>query len=139
MNRQNEITVNEAIKTGNVRVNGPVFLLIFAPVLLSIFLPKYIATNSFVGISLVVCIALAWLWWSWMLPKWRLWAFENVDDIEHLIDRAIQSNLMWPPGHFFQKTEIKTNLQKQKMERILRQKLQGSEEYKSQLISKLNK
>lgn len=42
-------------------------------------------------------LAAAWLWWAWTIPKWRLWAYERVDDIDMLIRRSYD-DLQWPQG-----------------------------------------
>jgi len=51
---------------------------------------------------------LAWLWLSISVPRWRLWAYANVQDIGSLKQRAVEVGLTWPDGHFFEKTEIKS-------------------------------
>jgi hypothetical protein len=47
-----------------------------------------------------------WLVWSVRTPKWRLWAYTRVADIDTLKKLAVQRGYIWPPGHFFEKTEI---------------------------------
>jgi len=54
------------------------------------------------------CFVAAWLWWSVQVPKWRLWAYERVDDIPELKRRAIEAQLIWPDGSIFSRTEIKS-------------------------------
>ena len=53
-------------------------------------------------------IALAWGWWSFAVPRWRLWAYERVGDISELKRRAVAVGLTWPDGHIFEKTEFKS-------------------------------
>ena len=48
----------------------------------------------------------AWLAWSIQTPKWRLWAYERVDDIGELKALAVRSMLIWPEGSFLGRTEI---------------------------------
>jgi hypothetical protein len=47
-----------------------------------------------------------WLVWSIQIPKWRLWAYERVDDIAALKALAVATQLIWPEGSFFARTEI---------------------------------
>jgi hypothetical protein len=47
-----------------------------------------------------------WLVWSVQVPRWRLWAYQRVHDIEELKHRAVANQIIWPEGHFFEKTEI---------------------------------
>lgn len=50
----------------------------------------------------------AWSWWSLTVPRWRVWAYENVEDTAALKRKAVEVGLTWPDGHFFSKTEIKS-------------------------------
>ena len=50
----------------------------------------------------------AWFWWSVAAPKWRLWAYEHVDDITELKRRALRAKLIWPDTSIFARTEIKS-------------------------------
>lgn len=51
---------------------------------------------------------IAWLWWSVMVPRWRLWAYERVDDIAELKRAAVAVGLIWPDGWILERTEIKS-------------------------------
>jgi hypothetical protein len=65
------------------------------------FLAGYIAAN-----------AVGWLWWSLMIPKWRLWALQRTGDWPALEKAAIKAKLIWDEstrtGRFFSRTEIAT-------------------------------
>jgi hypothetical protein len=80
------ITIDQTIARGTRLVNVPVFVILFAP-------------------------GIIWLWWSVQVPKWRLWAYERVDDIGELKRRAIEARLIWPDGSVFSRTEIKSAAQ----------------------------
>jgi hypothetical protein len=54
----------------------------------------------------------AWLWWSFAVPKWRLWALRNVDNWQLLEELAIKEKLIWPRRSIFNLTEITTSAQK---------------------------
>jgi len=47
-----------------------------------------------------------WLVWSIQVPRWRLWAYQRVQDIEELKHYAVADRIIWPEGHFFEKTEM---------------------------------
>lgn len=49
---------------------------------------------------------LGWLAWSVLVPRWRLWAYERVQDISELKTYAVDAKIIWPEGHFFERTEI---------------------------------
>jgi hypothetical protein len=71
-------------------------------------------------IGILMAFLLAWLVWSISIPKWRIWAFENIDEKFHnqLKTEAIKAKLIWPDGHMFEKTEIRTQEQKIKIKAI---------------------
>ena len=53
-------------------------------------------------------IIAGWLWWSYSVPRWRKWALEQPGvDPNELQAAAEAALLVWPKGHFFEKTEIK--------------------------------
>ncbi|MFL6575901.1 MAG: hypothetical protein ACJ8MR_04760 [Povalibacter sp.] len=100
------ISVARAIVAGYVFVNIPVALFIGAPMFL---VAKYISNPSPWWIALLPGgFIVAWLWWSVAVPKWRLWAYERVEDIGELKRSAIDAQLLWPDGSIFEKTEIKS-------------------------------
>lgn len=120
MNPQ-RISIGRAINIGLIWVNGPVMLfligtpalaLVGVPMLLKVLDVPTTSASAFVAgatvPSLVIGFVGAWTWWSVTIPKWRLWAYERVDDIPALKARAVAVGLTWPDGHVFEKTEIKS-------------------------------
>ncbi len=106
------LSVSKAIAAGLLAVNGPVLVLLLGPLALFAYAQKYgLLLPSQIWIALVVVVAgfvLAWLWWSFTIPKWRLWAYERVTDIIALKNAAVSVGLTWPDGHLFGRTEIKS-------------------------------
>ena len=89
------VTVEKAIKKGHKMVTYPGLLIIFALTGTCFYLDlrNIISTNLlFLGVafSLFIC----WLYWSFMITKWRRWAAENVEDLEELEHRAIKEMLV---------------------------------------------
>lgn len=90
--------------------------------LVSLFLAAILAAHpTLPTVPLIASIVLfavggwvaAWSWWSWQVPKWRIWALRNVTDWLELKRRAVEDKLIWPDGHFFEKTEIKSAEQRE--------------------------
>ena len=106
------VSVSQAIRRGLLVVNGPVFVLLVGPLgLFATLVESRLVSRQFNWVGLLVFFAgflLAWLWWSYKVPKWRLWAYERVVDIALLKERAVAVGLTWPDGHTFEKTEIKS-------------------------------
>jgi len=109
------VTVDKALTRGQLTVNLPVFIIMFGVMGLCFYLailnyiPFYFAPTS-----IVLGPAVAWIYWSFAITRWRIWAFSNVDDVHELKALAVSGQLIWPDGSFFERTEIRT-----KKERIL--------------------
>jgi len=89
-------------------VNGPVWLILFGGIGAAITFGEGLGLTGWLGLASVAGpILLAWAWGSFALPRWRVWALERVNDREELLDRAVASRLMWPPGHVFEWTEVR--------------------------------
>jgi len=63
---------------------------------------------------------LGWLSWSLLVPRWRLWAYERVSDIEELKRQAADHQIIWPEGHFFERTEIASKELREKIRALER-------------------
>ena len=120
------ISVGRAIARGLLYVNGPVVLLIFGPsgicflehVRLAAILGSDLKAIVLVGTVFLGGVVAAWLWWSYAVPRWRIWAYERVDDLPNLKRRAVEVGLTWPDGHFFEKTEFKSRSQIQRQQEL---------------------
>jgi hypothetical protein len=55
----------------------------------------------------LIGIALAWLWWSYRVPRWRAWALQQGADPDELQNQAERSGLVWPRGSILEKTEFR--------------------------------
>ena len=60
-----------------------------------------------VGIASGIGIAASWLWWSVAAPRWRLWAYQRVKDLELLEQLAVADKLVWPVKHPLTRTELR--------------------------------
>lgn len=125
-----QITVDKAINRGHLVVNVPVFIAIIGcPALALYLLKKSLIPSWGIGIALLIGFVLAWLIWSFMITKWRIWAFENVRNVHELKKRAIQEKLIWNDGNIFEKTEIRNYEDKSKLKK-LEKKFEQEDEYR---------
>jgi hypothetical protein len=110
------VTVDEAISKGHRMVNYPVFAIMVGTLGLTIYLgiQKIIPTWGF-PVGFILAFGLAWLWWSFMITKWRIWAFDNVRNVHELKMRAIQEKLIWADNSIFEKTEIRNATDKERL------------------------
>lgn len=102
-------TVDKAINRGHLIVNVPVFIIMFGVMGLLFFLgiARHIPVY-FAPLGILIGPLTAWVYWSFAITRWRIWAFTNVDDVHELKLQAIVGQLIWPDGSFFEKTEIRT-------------------------------
>jgi hypothetical protein len=98
-----------AVLIGTVMINVPVFCLLFGPAVAA----GRLGLGNLIWPVLVVSFLAAWAWWSWSVPRWRLWAYERVPSTGELQQKAQAAGLLWPRGSFFERTEIKTLAQRQ--------------------------
>lgn len=52
-------------------------------------------------------IAIAWVWWSFAAPRWRLWAYQRAGDLLNLERLAVANRLVWPVSHPLTRTEFR--------------------------------
>jgi hypothetical protein len=109
------VTVDEALSRGRKMITIPGYIIMFGTIGLGLYLgSQKILPFWVMPISLFAGFGLAWLWWSFMITKWRLWAFENVRNVHELKKRAIQEKLIREDNSFFSKTEIRSESDKEK-------------------------
>lgn len=113
------VTVDEAISKGHRMVNYPVIGIIVGTIALTFYLvnQKYVPLAG-LPFGIVIAIVLGWLWWSFKITTWRIWAFDNVRNVHELKKRAIREKLIWPDNSFFVKTEIRSKSENDKLNSI---------------------
>ena len=101
------VTVSQAIRRGRRMTTyaglALMLLVLTATVLLGI-------TGTF-GVWIwpagtLLSFASLWLVWAVAIPRWKVWAFREVAQVRSLRRRAVAEKLIWPEGHFFERTEI---------------------------------
>ena len=107
---QPRLTVERAVGRGVLTVNGPVRALLIMPALTAFAVGTVMngrqAAWTWASIAFAMSWPIAWLTWSILTPRWRLWAYQRVDDLQTLKQRAVDQGLIWPEGWIFEKTEI---------------------------------
>jgi hypothetical protein len=108
------MNLSSLINKGLITVYGP----LASFVVICGFISSWIATDILksdiadfiVMITVIIAIAIGWVWWSYKIVKWKYFAFSKltVDESYDLYSKAITSGLIWPTGSVFNKTEIWT-------------------------------
>lgn len=119
------LSVGACISRGMLWVNSPVLGLMVGgciAALVSVVILKPLGASIAVAAAAIFAIGgwcAAWTWWSWSVPQWRIWALRNVTDWPALKRAAVKVGLTWPDGNVFEKTEIKSDEQRE-LEQTLR-------------------
>ena len=112
-------SIKEVIRWGQILINIPAIAIAFSLVILAfnfeeLFLDEPFDLHIFLRMLIVLIvfifgITLSWLYWSFAIPKWRVWAYKNVakKEWEDLMWAAVDAKLIWTPGHAFEATEIR--------------------------------
>jgi len=109
------VTVDEALSKGRKMVIYPITAIILGAFGFGTYLFVQFNMSSmpmYIGVALGV--ALGWLYWSFVITKWRIWAFDNVRNVHELKKKAIRAGLIWPDNSFFERSEIRTSSEKEK-------------------------
>jgi hypothetical protein len=83
--------------------------------------------------SILIAFASAWLWWSILIVKWKIWAFNTVRNVHELKEKAIKENLIYEDNSYFNRFEIYT-----KKEALQWAKLQQKFELQDEIIDANN-
>lgn len=131
------VSNSRAIWIGTLWINIPVMAIMFGGWGLEFvivrfaapYMPQVISPYVLIpllGIWIAAPWVLAWTWWSFNVPKWRIWALERVDDWPSLEQSAIGAGLIWNEnssfGRICARTEIWSAADREREADLLRQK-----------------
>jgi hypothetical protein len=107
------ITIQDALRRAFWTVKLPSMVLIFGTLLGSYMAMEagWIPSRGLPGLKwfgplFVLAFVGGWLIWSVQVPKWRVWAYERVDDIQELKNQAMAAKIVWSDHSVFTRTEI---------------------------------
>jgi len=119
------ISVKQAIIRGQLMVNVPAFICLLCAPLAMFYVVHLFNLPEWLGITGVFLgVILAWISWSVLITKWRIWAFTNVRNVHALKKEAIRSMLIWEDGTSFEKTEYRSKKDKLILKRLDKKFLQ---------------
>jgi hypothetical protein len=99
------MSARKAVWVGVILLNGPLLPLMVGPLFIGQWLLARTVPVASVTL-LVLGFALAWSRWSAGVTLWRGWAVRRGVDPGELQYRGQGASLLWPRGHFFEKTEL---------------------------------
>lgn len=116
---QKKKSIKEVILWGQICINIPAIAIAFSLVIFAFNFEDFFLNEPFdlhivwriiiVIFAFILGFILSWLYWSFAIPKWRVWAYKNVAkrEWEDLMWAAVDAKLIWTPGHTFEGTEIR--------------------------------
>lgn len=113
MKNKESISIKKAISRGQLMVNLPVMLCftVFAVVGILSSNKEWIP-ESYILLFFPASFLSAWIIWSIMITKWRIWAFTHVANVRELEKKAVSAKLIWRRGSILERTEIRTQSDK---------------------------
>ena len=104
------LTPQAAVDAAAWQVGGPVLVLMLGPTLGVLFIGAASGASAgglfmAAGMVLIPSWLIAWLAWSILTPRWRLWAYARVDDLDELKRVALADRVIWPEGHIIHRGE----------------------------------
>lgn len=98
------ITTKKAIRREQLLINVPVLIIMLGTPGLCLYLVSFeILESQYVLLGFLVGFLFAWLYWSFAITQWRIWALSKTEDPFELRLEAETVELIWPEGSFFLK------------------------------------
>lgn len=117
------MTPAQAATRGHLLVNGCVVLMFlglpacgYGAALLLQFSPE--SAIAIAALAFLFSWPFAWLTWSLLVPRWRIWAYERVENLDELKACAVAVSLIWREGHFLERTEIRSPHQQRRIREL---------------------
>ena len=119
-----EISARQAAWVGFAWVNGSVLASYAVGFVFLTWLLSEKARVDLLGAWMLLLILIVllgpWLIWSIQVTHWRLWAYPRVRDVNALKAEARALSVIWPDGHFFERSEFRTARQQLALQRLER-------------------
>ncbi|OIV43955.1 hypothetical protein [Flavobacterium johnsoniae] len=127
------VTVNEAISKGKITLVYLPMAVMVVIITLGITLSVYdLVPGWTIPITFILGTLLGWITWSYFVNKWKVWAYENVRNVNELKRKAINQKLIWKSDSWFEKTEFKNSEQEAKLQ-LLQKKFLEKDVYKDDI------
>lgn len=123
--------ITTALARANRMVQWPSMAVLFFPLVAYLVLANrmHFPSQDIAGLEwaapfLITSFVGGWLVWSLRVPRWRLWAYGNVRDVELLEAIAMARMIIWPPGSIFERTEIMSRETRAEIDRLRQASIQ---------------
>ena len=100
------------ITVGHLVINLPAVLISFGLPILAFTVFDVLAYRLLFGVlGFLIGIGLSWGVWSFLITKWRVWAFGQIEEEYwyELYEIAVANRLIWDNGNVFERTEYRSH------------------------------
>jgi hypothetical protein len=101
--KKNSVGAGKAVLLGHAVISLPILIVS----VIAMFVGFHVGEVNGAYGGLLIAFVISWVWWSFMVPKWRRWALARGADKRLLHRYAVWSMLEWPHGWLFEKTEFR--------------------------------
>lgn len=116
---EGKVTVEQALSKGRRMLKYYPMMVTFGIIGLAFYLGiNHSVEGWIIPIGFLIGFISGWLVWSYYVNIWKVWAYENVRNINELHRKAVNEKLIWQSGSWFEKTEFKNYHQKQKLKQL---------------------
>lgn len=113
------VTVDQAISRAKWLIKTPMFFILLASIIVkSIYFNDIYGETIDIFITIFIALGLCWLYWSFTVPIWKIWAYTNVRNVHELKLKAQKNGFIFKDGNFFEKTEIKSYEQRETLKKL---------------------
>ncbi len=120
------ISVSRALLYGHLWVSLPTLLWAVGPFLFREKLSEAgLEISWWFPFSFFLPLLLAWLYRSYAVTRWKIWAYTHVEDVHRLRTKARQQGIVTLPGTWLEKSELRSRSDKKKL-LALREKFDAS-------------
>jgi hypothetical protein len=116
---EGNVTVEQALSKGRWQLKYIPMIITFGIIGCAFFLNgRFFFGGWIFPICFLVGFVAGWVSWSCFVVEWKIWAYENVRNINELQRKAVDEKLIWASGSWFEKTEFKNYEHKQKLKHL---------------------
>jgi hypothetical protein len=101
------LSVFVAVRRGHAVITRPVLIIIAVVMAATWLLGRSLESIPILYATPFAGPVVAWIWWSYAIPRWREWAIGRGVNPRVLQQVAVREWLVWPEGHIFERTEFR--------------------------------
>jgi hypothetical protein len=114
-----ELTVEKAIKRGQILINIPVIVLFIIGLIGSLILFAKFENFLILILGIPFTFIAMWILWSYIVAEWKIWSYSNCRNVHELKRKAINSQLIGDEGSKWARLEYRTHRQKELLNSLM--------------------